>query len=50
MRENEVSVPNVMEMKIDFTNKSKWRHAGPCIDLLQNNSWQFSIASIGTLC
>ena len=51
MRENDVTPSNLMEMKGDITKKkSKLRHASPCSDLLQNNSRQFSIASIGRLC
>ena len=45
MQENEVTPSNVMEIKTDSPNKSKWRHASPCNDLLQNNSLQFSNAS-----
>ena len=52
MRENDVTPSNLMEMKGDITKKkkSKLRHAGPCSDLLQNNSRQFPIPSIGRLC
>ena len=50
MRENDVTPSNLMEMKGDITKNSKLRHASPCSDLLQNNSRQLSIASIGRLC
>ena len=49
-RENDAEPTNVMELKADVTKQIKISHASPCSDLLQNNSLQFSIASIGTLC
>ena len=50
MQENDVTPSYVMQMKGDSPNKSKVRHASPCSDLLQNNSRQFSIATMGRLC
>ena len=45
MRENEVTVLYVMEVKTDVANQMKMMSRSPCSDLLQNNSLQFSIAS-----
>ena len=39
-----------MEMKTEVTKQTKMASYSPCSDLLQNNSLQFSSASIGTLC
>ena len=50
MREHGGTPSNVMETKTDFIKEIKMTSASPCDDLLQNNSWQISIASIGTLC
>ena len=48
---NDVTPSNIMEMKTDVTKQFKMMsRLSPCSDLLQNNSWQFSIASLGTLC
>ena len=57
MRENDVTPPNVMEMKIDVTkNQNGVRtalnnvtHFHP-VNLLQNKTRFFSIAYIGALC
>ena len=48
MREN-ITPSNVVEMKTGVTKfiKSKRCYASSCSDLLQNNSLQFSVASIG---
>ena len=46
MREKDVTLSYVMEMKADITKQIKMML---CYNLLQNNSLQFSIASIGRL-
>ena len=57
MRENDVTPSNVMEMKIDviknqngvrtaLNNITRFRP----VNLLQNKTWFFSIAYMGTLC
>ena len=57
MRENDVTLSNVMEMKIDVTKKSKWRpngakyrHASPPSDLSRNISLDFTIGYIDYQC
>ena len=42
MQENNATPSNIMQMKADITKQIKM--------MLQNNSLQFSVASIGMLC
>ena len=51
MQENDVTQSNIMEMKFNIIKENqKDVTLSMCSDLLQNNSLQFSIACIDTLC